>query len=1020
MSKAERYLKMRTPADLLTVHFFSTSGQLKGQFLQEQDPPWTIWWQVPGDQGLIGRLGNMLQSSIEAPEKVWPEGTPGSALRAISWLDLFRKSVIRAEPTRPVADEVILMTADRELFFTTVKKHFMLQQGQYEFAVFDAGREYFLLKINKPSLWVFNTLAPDAFTWFNQLPGHSGIYMEAGWRIHDISGPECFNQFKIVDGGVLLIQKDGRLLSLKPSWKKGDSVVKIETGRVDIPQKNADVGLSIKPGLRQTDRHQLPIFWKIEDHARFKAIIANEALENFRNYRSWHCKDGRLYLMARDQSADRAVASILTDAFPAYAEIEERVLVPIGHLLTPRLSSERLHHFFGVPASDFLCFEKDADTINSVLLAEKDMMKIEDFVALEIEQAAAKAETIQPGWKFEFKELKKKKQLIEVEIETETGAPAQLKAAKEGGEVADGVTGPAAKFHRHTALNLDNVPDIGNSELAGLQQRLNDIDRQLNANVSSADLWQQRADVAGRMRLKIMALAAMMNAAVLKNDTGLLADCAFQYCSYYKELQPLLQPVINELDKGRLLAAIRSEKMFTEFHYSLLLVFAARFNDQDIFSQAIAGMKSSFAGEKRDFSNFNESRVASGGGMNVENRVELLSDKDYTRIENNLKVFLSHVGCCSSFAVANAVRLQLLRMLGVHLSEQTVKGLCKYLTPSQNSPYAYQRFNTSQTTRYNLPDRAMNLINGWPKSAADTSHSPSVARWLKLFSMEKIRETTLRDFFTGELYRPPFLFYRKDEETQGNGILHGSGWLSGRNWMQDLNLSAFPETCDGKPIARALYQRFSDGHNDWNTFFARALKTDDYVMKAKAQRLLLLMVSEFGPHPDFSRFIEPLRIVRRADSTWDIYRLTMYCDIFRLCLAYRRAKDEQRLFDMLLSSIPRPPRGWEDFIGSAEWIIMCLLMTSSPKRRFQLDELTNRSLLWLVEAERINDEDMFAGAMTVLSFLSIGILADLVPEKLETHQLLEKRRVFWIQHAFALSTQKEKAFIAWQKACRPQ
>ena len=30
MSKTERYLKMRTPADLLTVRYFSSSGQLKG------------------------------------------------------------------------------------------------------------------------------------------------------------------------------------------------------------------------------------------------------------------------------------------------------------------------------------------------------------------------------------------------------------------------------------------------------------------------------------------------------------------------------------------------------------------------------------------------------------------------------------------------------------------------------------------------------------------------------------------------------------------------------------------------------------------------------------------------------------------------------------------------------------------------------------------------------------------------------------------------------------------------------
>ncbi len=497
----------------------------------------------------------------------------------------------------------------------------------------------------------------------------------------------------------------------------------------------------------------------------------------------------------------------------------------------------------------------------------------------------------------------------------------------------------------------------------------------------------------------------------------MLADCIFQYSRDHNDLKPLLQPAISEIDKGRLLSAIRAEKVNSEFHYVLLLVFAARFNDIDIFSQAVAGMKTAFAGEKRDFCSFNESRVASGGGMNVENRVELLTEKDYPRIEMNLKVFLRHVGCCSSNGGANAVRMQLMRMLTVHLSEKTARSLFGYLTPNQESPYNYQRFHVGHAARFDLPGRFIDMINRWPESAGDQHLSPGVARWLKLFSMEKIRETPLRDFFTGDLYRPPFMFSRQEEETLPHGLLKSSGWLAGKSWTQDLNSEEFPEICDGKPISRAFYRRFSEGHADWSVYFAQALKTDDFVMKAKAQRLLLLMVSEFGPHPAFAGFIEPLKVSLKIEGTWDIYRLTMYCDMFRLCLAYRRPIDEQRLFDMLLTRIPRPSKGWDDFIGSAEWIIMCLLMTSSPKRRFQLDDLTNRALLWLSHADGANDEEMFAGSMTVLSFLSIGILADLVPEKLEMHQLLEKRRVFWIQHAFGLASQGEKAFNAWQKAC---
>ncbi|NLF95200.1 MAG: hypothetical protein GX569_00590, partial [Candidatus Riflebacteria bacterium] len=113
MSNAS-YLKMKTPADMLAVNFFATSGQLKGRFVQEVDPPWTIWWEVPGEQGFISRIGNMIQGSLEAPDTIWEKGTPGSQLKSMQWLDLFRKAVIKKEDSRQVADEVILMTDNKE------------------------------------------------------------------------------------------------------------------------------------------------------------------------------------------------------------------------------------------------------------------------------------------------------------------------------------------------------------------------------------------------------------------------------------------------------------------------------------------------------------------------------------------------------------------------------------------------------------------------------------------------------------------------------------------------------------------------------------------------------------------------------------------------------------------------------------------------------------------------------------------------------------------------------------------
>ncbi|NCB38679.1 MAG: hypothetical protein EOM80_07910 [Erysipelotrichia bacterium] len=1009
MSKSERYLKMKTPSDLLTVRFFASSGQLKGQFLQESDPPWTIWWEVPGEQSLIGRLGNMLQTQLEAPEKIWEEGTPGSKLREMSWLDLFRKAVIKKEPARKVSEEVILMTADREIFYAAVKKHFMLQQGECEFAIFNAKHDYYLLKITNPSLWVFNTLAQEEFTWFNMLSGHSGVYVEAGWRIHDISGPDCFNQFKVLDG-ILLIQKDGRLLNLKPSWKKGESIIKIEIGKVDLPQKTSSENLIIRPGLRDTDRHQLPVFWKITDRERLKAIISNESLKNFRSYTSWFCEDGRIFILAHTKKADRALATILSDAFTAFTEVEERIMVPMGQLLTPRLSSERLHGFLEAETSDYICFEQIDDQLQCTLLKASSMLPMEDFVSLEINQAAARAEALQPSWKFNFKELKKKKQLVEVE--TRTAVYEKLHAASEENQVGE-VSGSmsAAKKRQHRVLNLENLPEISSSENASLRLQLEELDRQLNSNATRSDLWRQRSEITRKMRMKLSTLASAMNAAVLDNNTELLVDYIFEYCRQTPALSHGLENSITEIEKGRLLAEIRSSAINSEFHYLLLLTFAARFNDRDIFNQAVEGMKKAFSGEARQFYNFNETRVASGGGINVENRVELLSESDLPRINMNVRKFLLQVGCCSDYGAINTTKLQLFKLLSVHLSEKTAQSLLGpiSITPEQNNPYPYQRNYIPGGS--DLPQYFTTLIRRWPASASMEDLPPAILRWLRLLSMEKIKETPLRDFFTGELYKPPFMFSRKEENAHNYGVAKIS-------WIKELDQESFPEISDGKPLARSIYQRFGEGKSDWSDFFSLALKSADVKALAKAQRLLLIMVSEFGPHPDFEQFIMPALIATNANSpSWDIYNLTMYCDMYRLCLAYRKPVDEQRLFNLLINRIPQPPRGWEDFRDSAEWIIMCLLLTSSPIRRFQLDNLTDRAMRWLQEAIKTRDQDIFAETLTILNFLGIGILADLVPEKLEIHQLLEKRRVFWIQHAFALASRGEKGFKDWQSAC---
>ncbi|MBF0406382.1 MAG: hypothetical protein HQM10_03430 [Candidatus Riflebacteria bacterium] len=1008
MNKPLRYLRMKTPADLLTVNFFASSGQLKGRFTQEIEPPWPVWWEINTEQSILGRLNTLIQGQIQAPEKVWEEGTPAGPIKTMSWLDLFRKIIIKPEETRKVANEVILVTADRDVLFAAIKNHFILQQGQFEFTVFDNQRETFLLKISHPSLWVFNTLEQIGFTWFNQVEGHSGIYIEAGWRINGLSGPECFNQFKVMDSGILLIQKNGNLLNLKPSWKKGESIIKVDFAEINVPQKDLTENLSIKPCLRKVDRKLSEVFWKIEDRSRLKAIISNESLKKFHNYRCWACDDGRIFILARDNQTERGLASILSDAFPAYGESEEHVMIPSGYCLAPKLSSDRLHKMFSAKMADYICFDNSENGIRCIHLCSDDMINIEDFITLEIESAIDKAKMQKPSWQFEFKELKKKKQLILIESKTQIYQ--KLQAVSENGQVGNfKETGAEGRKRRSSSFNLDVIPEIGDSETAQLHLQVEDIDRQLLINVTNSQLWQKRSEITRRMKMKFSSLASAMDAAVLTGNTPVLVDCALEFCRDHPELVKLHSDQINEKDKGRLLSAMRSESVSSEFHYALLLTYAAKFDDRDVFNQAVAGMKNGFSAEKRKFFSFNEASIAGIGSMNFENRVELLTLKDLPRISVNVKKLLQQIGCCNNLSAINVARMQLKKILAVNLDKDAAEKLIGPINTPTPTSDSYQKKTPSKT---NLTAFFLQMIHDWPESATNEGLQPAVSRWIKLLTMEKIKETPLRDFFTGELYKPPFLFYRSEEMFQKYGILKNVAWMRSLNGETE-----FPQASDGKPIARAIFTRFSNGENNWDEFFKLALHSKDVVAMAKSQRLLLLMVSEYGPHPDFIKYFAPSKFQTDEKEGWDIFSLTLYCDMFRLSLAYRRPVDEQRLFNLLINRIPQPPNGQRDFCASVEWIILCLLLTSSPVRRFQLDNLTARAMRWLTEAAKNNDHELFAETLTVLCFLSIGTLADLVPKKLEFHQLLEKRKVFWIQHAFVQAARGDEAYKEFVNAC---
>lgn len=405
------YFKMKSAADILTAYYLYSAGQLDGEFVQETEPPWDIWWRAEEvEEGFFKKISGAGNNKLELPEKLWKRGVPNAAQRQSPWPEIFRKSVVTPKSYRDVANEIIILSTDKEVFYSCLREHFKLQQGDIEFAVLEKNKRFYLLKVKKPSLWVIKNLEQiQNFRWFNKLSAHSGIYLEAGYEIKGLHRRSDLNKLQ-TNNSTLLVQSNSKLLNLKPKWKKGSDVILIDLNTPQIPQKEKVDSIKVVPTLRKTDFDCKSIFWKVNDREQFKSVLKNETLSAFSGYKSWFCDDGTIFIAAITKKHDRAIASVLSDAFRAFHCPVTNVALPVGYYLAPALSSERIHKLFNCSMNDWICMEQsEKGGIDTTILSAAGLCNIEDFIVLEAEGAVEKANLVSPRFKFDCSELKKKR-----------------------------------------------------------------------------------------------------------------------------------------------------------------------------------------------------------------------------------------------------------------------------------------------------------------------------------------------------------------------------------------------------------------------------------------------------------------------------------------------------------------------------------------------------------------------------------------------------------------------------------
>ncbi len=529
-------------------------------------------------------------------------------------------------------------------------------------------------------------------------------------------------------------------------------------------------------------------------------------------------------------------------------------------------------------------------------------------------------------------------------------------------------------------------------------RKLDEIDRQLTAAIDQPELWRKRAFLCLENNQRPAALVSDLTACILGNDAAAFLQKVREFAKSDQDLRALFDPHLPETEKGRILSVIRRARLEAEFHYAFNLAFAATFADAAIFAQAVDSMRTGYSGERRPFLGLAEATKQLG----------LLRPEEMAKIKSNVTFFIRRMGGIGQ--VTHILEKQFHILLTAHLGEKTANTL---IPPDKLSSC-------------NCP-RCRDLAV-WPGTGEGGAVAvrDSAERWHKLVGMERLKEISLAEMFTGDLYRPVFRYAQSISDSWRE--------LTDVPWMRDLPPGVIPAESDGKPIARAIFQRFSLGGlgRDWDLYFRNARGRNATIpMRARAQRVLLWLVSEFGPLRDFEEHIVPFEFFakefmqdsRRLGSAGvgqkrDIFLLTLCCDSFRLHQVYQNEFDSQKVFVKLLNGFPLPPDDWVHFRDSAEQVIFCLFLDSSPGRTSMLATMLDRALRWAGHACRVGNEEMLDEVLTVMSYLEVGVLMDQLPKAMGKHHLHERRRALWMEHARNLAIGKEAAFKKWISTSR--
>src|SRR5690606_505534 len=138
-----------------------------------------------------------------------------------------------------------------------------------------------------------------------------------------------------------------------------------------------------------------------------------ENYENLDGFKAWYAEE-KLYIIAKEY-ASPGLKSTLNDAFKGFVLLKERVFLPIGRGLMPRIPELMILRNYQADNA-YLVFDDSTGELEVQLLPLKGAASLTHFLDYFIESRVKSFAPYQSQWRFDFNDLKKKAHIIELNI----------------------------------------------------------------------------------------------------------------------------------------------------------------------------------------------------------------------------------------------------------------------------------------------------------------------------------------------------------------------------------------------------------------------------------------------------------------------------------------------------------------------------------------------------------------------------------------------------------------------------